>query len=59
MRIRQFVKLCHHQPLRPILPPPLLILPPHDGEGVQDVGQLVAGEAIEVSVERVQFGAAL
>lgn len=48
-----------HQPLRPILPPPRLILPPHDGEGVQDVGQFVASEAVEVGVEGVEFGAQL
>ena len=52
-----FIIRLQHQPLRPILPPPLLILPPHDGERVQDVVQFLAGEAVEVGVEGVQFGA--
>ena len=29
----------------------------YDGEGVEDVGDVLAGEAVEVEVERVQAGA--
>jgi hypothetical protein len=49
--------LRQHHPLRLVLSVLLLILPPHDGEGIEDVGQFIAGEAVEVGVERVQLGA--
>ena len=39
-------------------PLPLLILPSHDRERLQDIGQLLAREPVEVRVEHVQGGGA-
>jgi hypothetical protein len=43
--------------LRPVFAVGLLVVLPHDGEGVEDVGGVVAGDAVEVKEGGVQLGA--